>query len=195
MPGSTADSAPTTSLRACGEPPPHGRAGWRGADAFSEPASDAFARRVVVTEPWRAARPKADAMVTRTEASRSASRPPTARRYCSSIRARVIGAAHAGWKGALTGVLESTLDAMETLGAHRDDVVVALGPMIRQRNYEVGMEFVARFEEADADNALFFASGLAQRPRDVRSRRLHPQPAEKCRRVDDRGPRLRHLCG
>jgi hypothetical protein len=55
-------------------------------------------------------------------------------------------------------VLESTLDAMEALGAHRDDVIVALGPMIRQRNYEVGMEFVARFEQADADNARFFAS-------------------------------------
>jgi len=118
---------------------------------------------LVVTEPWDVSRgtprPKADAMVTKVP---GISLGVTAA-DCGPIlfvdpRAQVIGAAHAGWKGALTGVLESTLDAMETLGAHRDDVVVALGPMIRQRNYEVGMEFVERFEQADADNVRFFAS-------------------------------------
>jgi YfiH family protein len=70
----------------------------------------------------------------------------------------VIGAAHAGWKGALAGVLEATIDAMEGEGASRGDIVAGLGPMLRQRNYEVGMEFVARFEEAGADNARFFTS-------------------------------------
>ena len=70
--------------------------------------------------------------------------------------ARVIGAAHAGWKGALTGVLESTIDAMEKLGAERGRLVAAIGPLIRQQSYEVGGEFVERFIEADAGNALFF---------------------------------------
>ena len=56
----------------------------------------------------------------------------------------VIGAAHAGWRGALTGVIEATIGAMEQLGADRDGITVALGPTIRQANYEVGPEFVER---------------------------------------------------
>ena len=71
-------------------------------------------------------------------------------------KARVIGAAHAGWKGALTGVLESTVNAMEKLGAERADIVAAIGPLIRQPSYEVGDEFVERFVEADAENSLYF---------------------------------------
>jgi YfiH family protein len=70
--------------------------------------------------------------------------------------ARVIGAAHSGWRGALSGVLEATIGAMEALGARRDRIVVALGPMIRQPNYEVGPEFVARFREADQAAMTFF---------------------------------------
>jgi YfiH family protein len=115
---------------------------------------------VVVDRPWdTAARPKADAMVTKVPGV--ALGVTTA--DCGPVlfvdpTAKVIGAAHAGWKGALTGVLESTLDAMETLGASRDGVIAAIGPMIRQRNYEVGLDFISRFEEADVDNARFFAS-------------------------------------
>lgn len=63
--------------------------------------------------------------------------------------ARVIGAAHAGWKGALGGVLESTLAAMEKLGASRGRIAAAIGPCISQRNYEVGSEFRLRFLEAE----------------------------------------------
>jgi hypothetical protein len=70
--------------------------------------------------------------------------------------ARVIGAAHAGWKGALTGILEATIVAMEKLGAERTGIVAAIGPLIRQPSYEVGGEFVERFIEADAENAVFF---------------------------------------
>ena len=115
---------------------------------------------VVVDQPWDIAqRPKADAMVT--------NRPGIALGVttadCGPVlmvdpSAQVIGAAHAGWKGALGGVLESTIAAMEQVGASRGNIVVGIGPMLRQRNYEVGMEFVARFEEADPDNARFFAS-------------------------------------
>jgi YfiH family protein len=77
----------------------------------------------------------------------------------ADARARVIGAAHAGWKGALTGILESTIGAMEKLGAEPSRMVAAIGPLIRQESYEVGSEFVERFLEADAENATFFVAG------------------------------------
>jgi polyphenol oxidase len=70
--------------------------------------------------------------------------------------ARVIGAAHAGWKGAFSGVLEATLAAMETLGARRGRIAAAIGPCISQANYEVGPEFRARFVERDSGDARFF---------------------------------------
>ena len=72
-------------------------------------------------------------------------------------RARVIAAAHAGWKGALDGVLEATLASMERLGAARSDVRAVLGPTIAAASYEVGPEFRARFVAADAANAAYFA--------------------------------------
>ena len=113
---------------------------------------------VIATGPWQSpSRPKADAIVTRAEGL--AIGVTTA--DCGPVllvdpNARVIGAAHAGWRGALTGILESTIDAMEKLGAERKDTVAAIGPLIRQPSYEVGSEFVVRFIEADADNAIFF---------------------------------------
>ena len=113
---------------------------------------------VVATGPWPGeTRPRADAIVTRTEGI--AIGVTTA--DCGPILfadpgVRVIGAAHAGWKGALTGVLESTIAAMETLGAERGRLVAAVGPLIRQHSYEVGGEFVERFVNADAENAVFF---------------------------------------
>jgi YfiH family protein len=113
---------------------------------------------VVATAPWDGgARPKADAIVTRTEGLAIG----VTAADCGPIllvdpSARVIGAAHAGWKGALTGVLESTVDAMEKLGAEHGGIVAAIGPMIRQNSYEVGSDFVERFLEADAEHAMFF---------------------------------------
>ena len=115
---------------------------------------------VVADKPWTLEnRPRADAIVTRT--SRLAIGVSTA--DCGPLlladaEAGVIGAAHAGWRGALTGVIEAAVDAMETLGAERSRIVAALGPTIRQPNYEVGPEFVARFLAADADNSRFFAA-------------------------------------
>jgi polyphenol oxidase len=73
-------------------------------------------------------------------------------------RARVVGAAHAGWKGALTGVIEATVAAMERLGARRETIAAALGPCIAQRSYEVGPEFVAAFAEAGEDTRRFFVA-------------------------------------
>lgn len=73
--------------------------------------------------------------------------------------AGVIGAAHAGWRGALDGVLEATLAAMEALGAHRADTVAVIGPTISQRAYEVGPEFIDDFLAADPGNGRFFING------------------------------------
>ena len=81
----------------------------------------------------------------------------------ADAEAEVIGAAHAGWKGALDGVLEATLSAMEALGARRDAICVAIGPTISQRNYEVGPEFVERFLDEDLSFSRFFAGGTEDR--------------------------------
>jgi polyphenol oxidase len=113
---------------------------------------------VVASAPWgTSSRPRADALVTRTEGLAIG----VTAADCGPIllvdpNARVIGAAHAGWKGALSGIVESTVEAMEKLGAERADIVAAVGPLIRQPSYEVGNEFVERFLDADAENALFF---------------------------------------
>ena len=113
---------------------------------------------VVASGPWQStSRPRGDAIVTRIA---GLSIGVTAA-DCGPIllvdpTARVIGAAHAGWKGALTGIVESTIAAMETLGAERSGIVAAIGPLIRQHSYEVGGEFVERFMAADAENALYF---------------------------------------
>jgi YfiH family protein len=70
--------------------------------------------------------------------------------------ARVVGAAHAGWKGALSGIAEAVISKMESLGAERGRMSAAIGPCIGQANYEVGPEFIARFAEADSGNTRFF---------------------------------------
>ena len=106
---------------------------------------------IVVSEPFPGERPKADAHRHRPRrASPSAPRPPIAVRCCSPTPKRgVIGAAHAGWKGAFTGVLENTVAAMERLGAQRERIIAVLGPSIGPDNYEVGPEFVERFIDAE----------------------------------------------
>ena len=103
-------------------------------------------------------RPRADAIVTRTpRLAIGVSTADCGPLLFADAEAGVIGAAHAGWRGALTGVIEATVAAMEKLGAERARIAAALGPAIRQPNYEVGPEFVARFVAAGADNARFFA--------------------------------------
>ena len=119
---------------------------------------------MVATAPWDAAsRPRADAIVTRVEGlAIGASAADCGPILLVDPNARVIGAAHAGWKGALTGILEATVAAMENLGAERNGIISAIGPLIRQPSYEVGAEFVERFIEADAGNALFFIPAARQ---------------------------------
>ena len=114
---------------------------------------------MTVETPWASdARPRADAMVTKVPGlALGISTADCGPVLFADADARVIGAAHAGWKGAFTGVLEATLAAMEKLGAKRGKISVALGPMIRQPSYEVGPEFVERFAAADTANSRFFA--------------------------------------
>jgi len=113
---------------------------------------------VAVDAPFGAERPRADAMVT--------DRPGVALGVltadCGPVlfadpEARVIGAAHAGWKGAFTGILEATVEAMERLGAARRRITAVLGPSISQSAYEVGPEFIERFVSADPANERWFA--------------------------------------
>jgi polyphenol oxidase len=104
------------------------------------------------------ARPRCDALVTATPGlALGVTGADCGMILFADQRARVIGAAHAGWKGALTGVVEATVAAMERLGAKRADVVAALGPCIGHESYEVGPEFVATFAAGDDDTTHYFA--------------------------------------
>jgi len=109
-------------------------------------------------------RPRADAMVTATPGLAlsilSADCQPV---LFHDADARVIGAAHAGWRGALDGVLEATLDAMEALGANRTNTAAIIGPCISQRAYEVGPEFLDDFMSDDPESTRFFANGTGDR--------------------------------
>jgi YfiH family protein len=116
---------------------------------------------VAIVEPFEdRLRPHADALVT--------DRPGLALGIltadCAPVlfadrEAGVVGAAHAGWKGAVGGVTDSTIAAMETLGATRDRIVAAIGPCIARASYEVDILFLARFADADPDNERFFTEG------------------------------------
>lgn len=118
---------------------------------------------LTVTEP-DTRRPKADAMVTATEGVAlsvlSADCQPV---LFSDPIAGVIGAAHAGWRGALDGVLDQTVEAMLALGAKRSNISAVIGPCISQRAYEVGPEFMDSFVNEDPENARFFAAGHEDR--------------------------------
>jgi polyphenol oxidase len=113
---------------------------------------------VVAVEPWGPdARPRADAIVTRVAGlAIGVSTADCGPVLFADAQARVIGAAHAGWRGALAGVTDETVAAMERLGAARERIVAALGPMIRQPSYETGTDVWDRFVAADAANARFF---------------------------------------
>ena len=118
---------------------------------------------VPVTGPL-ADKPRADALVTATPGLAlsvlTADCQPV---LFADKTAGVIGAAHAGWRGALDGVLEATLEAMEALGAHRADTVAVIGPTISQRAYEVGPEFIDAFLDQDPGNGRFFINGEGDR--------------------------------
>ncbi|TCM86166.1 peptidoglycan editing factor PgeF [Rhodovulum steppense] len=119
---------------------------------------------VAVIEGPLAERPQADAIVTATPGLALAVLTADCQPVLFADRnAGVIGAAHAGWRGALEGVLEATLIAMERLGARRADTVAVIGPTISQRAYEVGPEFLDAFRADDPGNTRFFAQGPGDR--------------------------------
>lgn len=119
------------------------------------------AEAVAVAAPWGDdARPQADAMVTdRPGIALGILTADCAPVLLADPAAGVIGAAHAGWKGAFAGIVESTVAAMETLGADRARIAAAVGPCIARRSYEVDEAFLRRFAEADPANERFFSSG------------------------------------
>ena len=117
------------------------------------------ARVVIAEKPWKAdAIPQADAIVTATPGL--AIGVLTA--DCAPVlfydpEARVIGAAHAGWRGALSGIVEATIEAMQKLGARKESIAAAIGPAISQRTYEVGHDFMQNVLAQDSDAAPYFA--------------------------------------
>jgi YfiH family protein len=114
---------------------------------------------VVAETPWAPhERPRADAIVTKIpKLAIGISTADCGPVLLADAQARVIGAAHAGWRGALTGVIEAAIAAMEKLGADRKRIVAAAGPMIRQPNYEVGQDLIDRFVAVEPNNVRFFS--------------------------------------
>ncbi len=114
----------------------------------------------VADRPWPGAPPEGDAVATATPGivcgALSADCAPI---LLADAEARVVAAAHAGWKGALTGVAEDAIARMEELGARRGRIVAAVGPCIGPASYEVGLEFMDRFTDADPAYGRFFGAG------------------------------------
>lgn len=117
---------------------------------------------VVVENAWENGAPKADAMVT--------NRPNIVLGVLAAdcmpwlfvdAKAGIIGAAHAGWRGALAGVLEATVSAMVDLGASASNISAAVGPALRQRNFEVGLDLVEQFLSKYPDTDQFFTPGVS----------------------------------
>ena len=120
---------------------------------------------VTVTQAWTE-RPRGDALVTgRPGLALGILTADCAPVLLADRQAGVVGAAHAGWKGALAGVTDATLAAMEALGAARARIVAAVGPCIAQASYEVDDAFAARFREHDPANERFFVEARPGHPR------------------------------
>lgn len=119
---------------------------------------------VHVTGPHAGTIPRADAMVTATPGVAlgilTADCQPV---LFEDSQAHIVGAAHAGWKGALDGILDATIDAMIALGARRDRITAVIGPSISQTAYEVGPEFFERFQAEDPSSARYFSGGKEDR--------------------------------
>ena len=131
--------------------------GSRLVTAYQVHSADAVAIRVA---PHDHLRPHADALVTdRPGLALGILTADCAPVLLADRAAGVVGAAHAGWKGALGGVTDSTLAAMEALGARRERIVAAVGPCIARVSYEVDTAFARRFESVDPANERFFTPG------------------------------------
>ncbi len=124
------------------------------------------AKVITVEEPFQGPPPEADALVTQTPGIAigvlAADCMPL---LFADFKARVIGAAHAGWRGALDGVIEATIDVMTQLGAAPYRIKAALGPCLRQENFEVGLEFVHAFQQKYSHAEQFFTPGRSKEKR------------------------------
>lgn len=115
----------------------------------------------VVADAWAFAdRPQADAIVTdRPGLLLGILTADCAPVLLADVQAGVVGVAHAGWKGALAGITDRTVEAMVQLGAQRERIAAAIGPCIARASYEVDEAFGRRFEEADPAHERFFSAG------------------------------------
>lgn len=128
------------------------------ADRLVTPYQHHSADVVTVTQPWaREDAPKADGLVSATPGiAIGITTADCAPVLFADMKSNVIAAAHAGWRGALSGITDQVVVEMERLGAHRQSIAAAVGPTISGANYEVGPEFHEQFLEADSANARFF---------------------------------------
>ena len=121
---------------------------------------------LVVDRPWTGEAPQGDAVISAASGvvcgALAADCAPV---LLADSAARVVGAAHAGWKGALSGVVESAVARMAALGAARERIVAVVGPCIGPASYEVGLEFLQRFEAVDPAYGAFFAPGATPQKR------------------------------
>ncbi len=133
---------------------------WFGPEAALNTCYQIHSATVVTLDTALTTKPEADAMVTKTPdlvlGILTADCAPV---LFADAKAKVIGAAHAGWKGAFTDIVENTVSAMEALGANRTDITAVIGPCIGPESYEVGEEFVAHFIAEDNEFKRFFREG------------------------------------
>ena len=123
---------------------------------------------VIVTEGWTGQGPRADGMATRLKGVAIGVLAADCMPFLFiDPEAEVIGAAHAGWRGALAGIIESTVQAMVSIGARADRIAAALGPSMRQPNFEVGLDvldaFISKYPQAEQ----YFAAGVAPEKRQL----------------------------
>lgn len=124
------------------------------------------AAAVIVTEPWEGPGPRADGMATRLKGVALGVLAADCMPFLFvDADAEVVGAAHAGWRGALAGVLGETIAAMTALGARAHRIRAALGPCLRQPNFEVGLDVVEAFAAKHPDAEQFFAAGVTPEKR------------------------------
>jgi YfiH family protein len=131
-----------------------------GAEAIVTAYQVHSATALIADGPWPGGPPQVDGVVSATPGvvcgALAADCAPV---LLADPQGRVVGACHAGWKGALTGIVEATVARMESLGATRSRLIAAVGPCIGPRSYEVGLEFLDRFVAADSAYAAFFRAG------------------------------------
>jgi YfiH family protein len=123
---------------------------------------------LVVSEPWEGQGPRADGMATRLKGVALGILAADCMPYLFiDAEAEVIGAAHAGWRGALAGVLEATVRAMISIGARPERINAAVGPAMRQPNFEVGLDVLEAFAAKYPESEQYFAPGASPEKRQL----------------------------